>query len=131
MEKYGQILYTLKGFPDKASNQKKQIFDKKYLEIFGENNFVIEDSVKHITDYFEIKKLYEESAFEVSDQKIFYIMYMQKELMNEALDNLQLLEDELKTYVTDKEISAARKLIQVKFREALDESISKIKSNYK
>jgi len=33
MEKLGQIIFAIKGFPEKVSNQKKQIFDKYYNDI--------------------------------------------------------------------------------------------------
>ncbi len=52
MEKFGQILYSLKGFPEKATNQKKQIFDKYYDEVFGEKNLNIEDSPKRLFKFF-------------------------------------------------------------------------------
>jgi len=35
MEKYGQILFSIKGNPHKATSQKKDIFDKYYQDILG------------------------------------------------------------------------------------------------
>lgn len=58
MERFGQLLYSLQGFPEKASNQKKQIFDKKYDEIFAEPNFILEESDEIVNKYFEIKNIY-------------------------------------------------------------------------
>src|SRR5699024_1881993 len=53
MEKLCQLLYALYGYPDRSSNQKKRIFDKYYEEVFGDENFNIEDT--HI-----ISKKYQE-----------------------------------------------------------------------
>ncbi len=39
MEKFGQILFAIQGSPEKASNQKKHIFEKYYDMVFGENKF--------------------------------------------------------------------------------------------
>ncbi|MBK7871274.1 MAG: hypothetical protein IPJ74_11655 [Saprospiraceae bacterium] len=57
MERFGQILYSLKGNPHKATNQKKHIFDKFYDEVFGEGNFQITESTNVIKKYYDIKKL--------------------------------------------------------------------------
>lgn len=40
MEKFGQILFSIQGSPEKASNMKKQIFDKYYDQIFAEKNLI-------------------------------------------------------------------------------------------
>lgn len=57
MEKFGQILFALKGYPERASNQKKHIFEKYYDTVFLEPNFELTKSVDYVTRYFEIKRL--------------------------------------------------------------------------
>lgn len=127
MEKYGQILYSLKGFPEKATNQKKQIFDKYYNDIFGEKNLDISESPTNITNYFKIKNIYSSSEYSLSDQKIFYILYLKTRLSEKSiLDLIIMLETAIKKFPTDKEISDARKLIQIKFKQFLDLEVEKI-----
>ncbi len=127
MERYGQILFSLKGFPEKASNQKKYIFDKYYSDIFGTENLVIEDSPKNIKKYFYIKNEYEKlkDTYSVSEQKVFYILYLDTILNKEIKKIIVLFEKIIKDYKPepDKEITDARKLIQTKFKEYLDKAI--------
>jgi len=124
MEKYGQILYSLNGFPEKATNQKKQIFDKYYNDIFGENNLDINESPINITNYFKIKNTYENSEYSLSDQKIFYILYLKRHLPETSIPDLILmLETTINKFPTEKEVSDARKLIQTKFKQFLDEEV--------
>jgi len=129
MERYGQILFAIKGFPEKASNQKKYIFDKYYDNIFGINNFVIEDSPKIIQRYFYIKKEYEKlnSKYSISEQKVFYILYLDKILDKPIKDIIIQFEKIISEYEPEsgKELSPARKLIQTRFKEYLDKEIKK------
>lgn len=125
MEKFGQILFSIQGFPEKASNQKKQIFDKYYNHLFKEPDFNLSRSVEYISKYFEIKKQYDiKGNKNVSDQKIFYILYMDYKLSSTIESKIELLEDSLKTFDTPgKPISDARKLIKSSFKEYLDSRI--------
>jgi hypothetical protein len=124
MERFGQLLYSLQGFPEKASNQKKQIFDKKYNEIFGEPNFILEESDEIINKYFEIKNIYEKSEFEVSDQKIFYILYLNKNIANKpVIDIIQFLETNLNEFGQELDTTNARKLIRSDFKDFIDTKI--------
>lgn len=124
MERFGQILFSIKGNPQKASNQKKQIFDKYYDDIFGENNLKIEDSPKQVSKYFKIKKIYEKhpNKYEVSDQKIFYILYLDNFITNEISKIIQNFEETIKNYkpTSGKKIADSRKLIQINFKEFID-----------
>lgn len=125
MERFGQILFSLKGYPEKASNQKKQIFDKKYNDIFGEGSFEIENSVSIIQKYFEIQSEYELTEYKYSDQKAFYILYIDGIVDNKNLsEQIEFLERNLDEFETENELSHARKLIQSKFREVIDKNIS-------
>ncbi len=125
MEKFGQILFALKGFPEKTSNQKKQIFDKYYDSLFGESKLVISDAPNQIKEYFEIKKTYEaNSHFKSSDQKILYILYLRKNLSLKINEVIELFERYLNEYETETELSDARKLIQARFKIFLDEKFN-------
>ncbi|HEX7414000.1 MAG TPA: AIPR family protein [Bacteroidia bacterium] len=124
MERFGQILFSIKGFPEKASNQKKQIFDKYYDELFGENNLIINESDIQIKKYFEVKKAYEKNTrgYESSDQKVFYILYLNKYLTKETNELIELFENLISEYKPEKgkALAEARKLIQAKFKTFLD-----------
>lgn len=124
MERFGQILFSLKGNPEKASNLKKQIFDKRYDEIFGENSLLIEDSENEINKYFEIKSSYESSIYDSSDQKVFYILYMNVIAKTKDItDLIDFLETKLNEFNSGLDIPNSRKLIKSDFKNFLDEEI--------
>lgn len=124
MEKFGQVLFSKQGFPEKASNQKKQIFDKYYAQIFSESNLDISQSAQLVKRYFEIKKVYDAlSQFDSSDQKIFYIIYIDNFLQIDTQLKIEFFENIVKEYRQRDKISDARKLINLKFKEELDDKI--------
>lgn len=129
MEKFGQILFSIAGFPEKASNRKKQLFDKYYNEIFGENNFEISKAAKYINRYFEIKFTYDlnKKGYVSTDQKIFFIIYIDQKNECSIDENIDFFEKTIESYnpKKGKEISQARKLLQIKFREHLDTELKK------
>lgn len=124
MERFGQILFSLKGFPEKASTQKKQVFDKYYEKLFGEDNLTIEDSPNQVSRYLEVKKNYEEleHRYDVSEQKIFYILYLDTKVSIGLKKLITRFEEYIAEYVpiSGKELSDARKLIQTQFKDFID-----------
>jgi hypothetical protein len=125
MEKFAQILFSIQGFPEKASNQKKKIFEKYYEQTFLNETFDISNSAKIVKRYYEIKNLYEnEPSYKSSDQKIFYILYMDGFLNSNAKKEIRLLEKTLTEFRADENIPEARKLIQSKFKDLLDTKIT-------
>lgn len=130
MERFGQILYSLKGNPHKASNKKKEIFDKDYNEIFGEGSLKVDESPAQIKKYFEIKSLYEVKAktdgYQVSDQKIFYVLYLQANTSKSDDELIVDFEKVIDGYNFDSkdQVSPARKLIQVGFKDFVDKEFS-------
>jgi len=120
MEKFGQILFSLNGKPEKTSNQKKSIFDKYYDDLFIKN-FELEKSVDYINKYFEIREEYLKVDPKVSDQKVFYILYLDKNLEGKNLQSIiKDFEKYIKEFSTDKELSDARKLIRNDFKTFID-----------
>lgn len=126
MEKFGQILFSIQGSPEKASNQKKQIFDKYYDDVFIER-FDMSTAVQYINRYYEVIKEYEDfiGSKGATDQKVFYILYIDTKLDIATRDKIIFLEDAIKHYSIgeDKVISDARKLLQTNFKQELDEKI--------
>lgn len=122
-ERLAQILYSFQGYPDRATNQKKKLFGIYYDEIFGEDVLDYDHLLKMIKLYDEIeekyKNLYEEK--DVYTQKILYVIYLFNKSEN-IENNIDFLENTLKVYRKDDDISEARKLIQKGFKELLDSS---------
>ena len=123
MEKFGQILFSKQGNPDKASNQKIKIFEKYYDKTFGEDNFDINDAVSIVEDYKKIQKNYEGSCYESTDQKIFYIIYIKHYINETVVDIIEKFEILLESYKRGS-ISPARKLIQKSFKDFIDEEFN-------
>lgn len=126
MEKFGQILISVYGMPDKATNQKKEIFNKYYDTLFVSDWFNIEDSPIYIEEYFHTKKEYEKTKFVVSDQKLFYMMYLNTKLEMDIINLINFLEYSIESYQppSNKSVTEARKLIQSQFKKYLDEKIA-------
>lgn len=133
MEKLGQIIFAIKGFPEKVSNQKKQIFDKYYNDIFVTHSDVIPDLdffPTYIHTYYRLRNIYQGyKQYKYMEQKIFFILYMKK-YFNKFGDNnydknlIDHFEQILSSYI--KNIPPARKLIQANFKNHLDEQMRKI-----
>ncbi|VEJ22272.1 AIPR family protein [Neisseria animaloris] len=137
MEKFGQILFSLRQ-PHQASNKKKEIFGEFYDEIFGESNLKIDQSSIYINQYFNIEKHYKElsqtEGYKKTDQKYFYIIYMINNFQkfeNDIPSAIKILEQSLKEFVPASDISEARKLIQLKFKNYLDEKVGNLNSNFR
>ena len=127
MELFGQILFAIQGNPEKSSNQKQYIFGKYYTDIFSEEKFNISEAPSIIEQYFEIKNLYSETKESIQkiEQKVFYILYMQK--LRQDLDKTECihkLESILSKFDTKNNITDARKMIQVGFKEHLINELS-------
>ncbi|MDM0609997.1 AIPR family protein [Clostridium perfringens] len=124
LEKFAQILFSIQGHPDKASNQKKKLFDKYYDQIFLNDDFDINSSADIVEKYYEIKREYEKNpSIESSDQKIFYILYLQNFREKTINEDILDLEKCLKAYEPKTTISLARKLITAGFKKYLDEEL--------
>lgn len=70
-----QLIYAFKGFPDRATNQKKRLFNEYYNYIFIEDFDV--DASKQIYDLYRLIQFYFQSQnknLELSE--IFYIIYV-------------------------------------------------------
>jgi hypothetical protein len=127
MERFGQILMSFRGMPERATNQKKFIFDKYYDELFLSETFQLELCPEMITNYFLVKKEYEKLKGTVtsSEQKVFYVLYMSTIIQKSIFEIITQLEEIIKLYQpsSGKTLSEARKLIQLNFRTYLDKQI--------
>ncbi|AWK83772.1 TPA: AIPR family protein [Photobacterium damselae] len=127
MEQFGQILFAIQGNPEKSSNQKQHIFGKYYDEIFSEKNFNISEAPSIIESYFDIKREYDTSAESLQkiEQKVFYILYMKR--VRPDLEYAQCINELervlLRFETTNKTLTDARKMIQVRFKEFLNSEL--------
>lgn len=128
-EKLAQILYAAKGYPDRASNQKKRLFQEYYEEIFGDE-FDLEDAVRLVKLYYEIEKTYgaKGDKIKVYEQKNFYIIFIVAKYKKEIAEAIDLLEEMLVAECTD--VTESRMLLKTKFRDKLIAKLEN-KENYK
>lgn len=125
MEKFGQILFSLSQ-PHQVSNKKKEIFGEYYDDIFGDS-LALEKAPIYIKQYFEIEKEYiaysQSFSVKVSDQKYFYILYMMNNFtkLSSIREAIEKLESNISNF--NQSITESRKLIQVRFKEKLDEEL--------
>lgn len=118
MERMGQIIYSKNGYPDRATNQKRRLFEEYYDDIFKES-MDFDNLVDYIEEYFAIKKKYELLDFKAYEQKYFYVLYLNTKKYD-IKKNIEFVEESLKIYKKDEKLSIARKLIQKGFRDHID-----------
>jgi hypothetical protein len=127
MERFGQVLMSFRGMPERATNQKKFIFEKYYDELFLSETFNLESCPDMIINYFLVKKEYEKLKGSIisSEQKVFYVLYMSTVIHKSIPEIIIQLEQIIKSYEpsSGKALSEARKLIQLNFKTYLDEQI--------
>ncbi|KHS56708.1 hypothetical protein QX51_12050 [Terrisporobacter othiniensis] len=124
MERLAQILYSVKGYPDRATNQKKRLFQEYYEEIFECNEFTLEDALKYSNSFIEIEKRYKKefSKFKYYEQKAFYIIYILKNTELSLEDAIKKLEELIESY--NAKASDARKLVQKGFKEHVNKILN-------
>ena len=122
MIKVGQLLFAYHGHPEKVSNQKKKIFSIYYHKLFNYDDKLLKLIIKLIYKYFEIDQAYNDSGYEIYEQKIFYIIFLDRYIHN-IKESINFLETELKKYKKEEDITPSRKLIQIKFKEEIMEQL--------
>lgn len=117
-EKLAQILYSAKGFPDRACNQKKRLFQEYYDDIFA-GDFNVENAVKLVKLYYEIERVFEEEFEKIKayEQKFFYILFVVHKYDKEISEAIEILENLLSDEC--KEITESRMLLKTKFKDKL------------
>lgn len=121
MEKLGQILYAVKGAPENATNKKRAIFDTDYNRLFKSEELLSESTVEMIKDYFQLKREYKRlSNFNVSEQKIYYLLYLKN---NTALRNSDIIKKFDKILYSYKGLGTYqqnRQMIKPQFKSEVD-----------
>lgn len=123
MEKTAQLIYSYQGYPDRATNQKKALFEKYYDEIFDVENLDFEVLVSLIIKYYEVENIFSETDYKGSHQKILYVIYLMEKMPGKSIiEYIELLESYLMAYKKDEDLSPARKLIQKGFKDFIESS---------
>lgn len=124
MEKLAQVLYSSLGYPDRASNQKRRLFQDYYDEIFKSSEFKLDKCKYNIDKFYEIEKCYKDNKkFKVSDQKIFYIIYITTITQLTIEKAIIRLEELLCSYESN--VAESRKLIQKGFKQHVENNIKR------
>lgn len=119
-EKMAQILYSAYGYPDRASNQKKRLFQEYYDEIFKGEKFSLEKVVEYCSLYQEIEKKYHElEQYSYFELKAYYVIYLVVNFSCTIIDAIQLLEQTINEDTT--KIIPSRLLLKNKFKERLED----------
>ena len=127
MERMAQIIYSYNGYPDRASNNKKQLFDKYYNDIFPDDlDFDMLYSIVEM--YFSIvdeyKKYPEIKAF---PQKYFLVLFIKSKKPDITWRSAILfLEEEMNKYDPDSTVALTKKITRVDFKEKLELALKSI-----
>lgn len=116
LQKLGQILYAVNGFPGQVSNKKKLIFTTEYDNLFCNDELLSPKTVDYIKSFFKIRDLYKKAP-EYFELKVFFVLYLSVKL--HRIDYSQLIK-EFDSFVVSSISSstkASRKLIQTSFTE--------------
>ncbi|MFZ2464120.1 MAG: AIPR family protein [Caldibacillus thermoamylovorans] len=123
MEKLAQILYSSLGYPERASNQKRRLFLEYYDFIFKSNNFSLENCREKTELFYEVERSYTQIGnHQVSDQKIFYVIYLVSFTNLTIEEAISELEKFLDAYEAN--IPKSRKLIQKGFKEFINNELA-------
>lgn len=131
----GQLLYSKLGYPNRAVTQKKKIFTDRYNEVFNREN-ILEVAYESVEWSYKVREFYQSMQIQMTDQKLFYIIHAVEIFMHQSLENggerknisvdgvmpayIEILELLLKHFESDSEISHARKLLLLDFKELFD-----------
>lgn len=121
MEKLGQILYAVKGAPENATNKKRAIFDTDYNRLFKSEELLSESTVEMIKDYFQLKREYKKkSTFNVSEQKIYYLLYLKNNTDLRNADIIKKFDKILYSYKGLGTYQQNRQMIKPQFKNEVD-----------
>ena len=130
MEKLGQLLFSFAGHPEKAGNSKSSIFSTHYDKIFNYDSGLMNRIIKQIKYYKEIGSVYNESAYDYYELKAHYIIFIKKCLPEKSIKEcIDLLENWILLYKTEKETTVSRKMLHPKFKEIVESQITALDGN--
>ena len=119
LQKLGQVLYAVYGYPGQVSNKMRLIFTTEYDSLFCTNELLSFKTVEYIKAYFKIRDLYKkiDGYFEL---KVFFILYLSVRLCRSDYNKLI---SEFESFVlssTTATLKPSRRLIQQSFFDAVN-----------
>lgn len=121
-EKTAQILYSAFGFPDRASNQKKRLFQEYYNEIFQSDRFTLEKVVECIRLYYDIEELYRQYTYDYFELKNYYVIYLICNFNMKIVEAINMLEETIADSIDN--VSPARMLLKNRFKLYIEKKIT-------
>ena len=122
-EKTAQILYSAFGFPDRASNKKKKLFQEYYNEIFKSDKFILEKVVEYIKLYYDIEDMYSQHAYDYFELKNYYVIYLVCRFDMKIDAAIKILEEAITENMDN--VPPSRMLLKNKFKLFIEEKIIK------
>lgn len=119
LQKLGQILYAVSGYPGQVSNKKKQIFTTEYDRLFCNEELLSPKTVEYIKSFFDIRDLYKKvpGYFEL---KVFFVLYISIKLCSQNYEQIINKFDSFVSSSEQKSIKPSRKLIQSSFLDSVN-----------
>ncbi|MHA7925400.1 MAG: AIPR family protein [Marinobacter sp.] len=133
METFGKILKAMSGYPDKATNGLKDIFEGSYEDLFV-NDFDLKAAPALIEKYFSIIRSYKNKKLRGNQLKFFYIMYFSDRYSKLGEDSIiSLLETFLDEYRKSNDLTEVKALgstsFKNEFEKMLDENNLKLEAS--
>ncbi len=122
MEKFTQILYSSKGYPERVSNVKKRLFSTYYEEIYSD--FDINKAKELIILYNDVEDFYKENKINKYSQKMFYIIFIVLKYNINIYTSNKYLSEVLKNEQQNISLSESRILLKKDFKIKLCEYIN-------
>lgn len=118
LQKLGQVLYAVDGYPGQVSNKMRQIFTTEYDSLFCTNELLSSKTVEYIKAFFEIRDLYKkiDGYFEL---KVFFILYLSFRLCRSDYNKLISEFESFVSSSTTTMLKPSRRLIQPSFLDAV------------
>lgn len=116
-EELAQIIYSIKGYPDRAINHKIKLFTDYYDDIFPKQGFEFDKILKYIEDYRIIKSAMDENKNEVL--RVMYVCYIINASSKSIDDAIEYFSDFINRKKGNNNIAISRFLLQKNVRENL------------
>lgn len=114
LQKLGQLLYAVKGYPGQISNKKQLIFTTEYEKLFCTDELLSPKTVEYIKAYYTIMGLYKkyQGYFEL---KVFFILYLSTKMCRSDYNNLIKEFDSYLTSYSKSDLKPSRIMIKSSF----------------
>jgi len=124
METFGKILKAMSGYPDKATNGLKDIFEGSYEDLFV-NDFDLKAAPALIEKYFSIIRSYKNKKLRGNQLKFFYIMYFSGRYSKLGEDSIiSLLETFLDEYRKSNDLTEVKALGSTSFKNEFEKLLN-------